>query len=101
MIPHASNPADVETAPSAESQRPDCPRCHGTGVRRQLLIPGLCAFLALLLVARATDRIGFRESSSILADRLIDFTFLMIVAAGFVYVAVKSRKCKCACTDDD
>ena len=101
MVPRTSKPAELENAASSESQRPACSRCHGTGVRRQLIVPGLCAFLALLLVGRATDRIGSLASSSMLADRLIDFTFLTIVAAGFVYLAVKSLKCKCACTDDD
>ena len=101
MIPHASEATAIQTEDASQLHRPNCSRCHGTGVRRQRLIPGICAFLALLLVARATDRIGSLASSSMLADRLIDFTFLMIVAAGFVYVAVKSRTCKCACTDED
>ncbi len=101
MVPRTSKPAELENAASSESQRPACSRCHGTGVRRQLIVPGLCAFLALLLVGRATDRIGSVASSSMLVDRLIDFTFLMVVAAGFVYLAFKSLKCKCACTDDD
>lgn len=101
VIPRLSKPAELEKAASSEPQRSDCSRCHGTGVRRQLLVPGICAFLAMLLVARATDRIGSLASSSMIADRLIDFTFLMIVAAGFVYLAVKSSKCNCACIDED